>query len=643
VTTRRTTVPQDVTQLPEPGRLPPTDQPEAPHLKDEALRYLEAGLSIIPCRPNKKARYPWKEYQTRRPTSEEINEWWEKNPSAMIGLVTGELNNLTVIDCDSKESLESVRALLPAGLEIVSTTSQSGGTHLFFCYTPDLSTVAGVRKDLDVRSEGGYVIVPPSRGQKGPYSWNDAQDIRTCSFRPSVPPALLSYLTNGTDAGSKVPAQPLIEVLPDGTPEPLGEGVRDNKLFHMALKLFQAGEPSASVEQFVLTAARGCIPPFPEDEALKKVASAHKYWLENRGQGRNLRGESALVESLATRNAADIHDRAIQWLWHGVFPTHMATSLTGHPGVGKTLVAVDLAARISTGAEFPIYDIPSPPIHGRVLYVTTEGVPEMILVPRLRVAGADLNNIDIIEGTNLRDGEFSILDVTRDLPRLKQLALDRGDVKLLVIDPVASVLPVHLNPNQQNHVRRAMDIISNLAYDLGLAAVIVMHWAKDESLKGANRTAGSMQFGAAMKMSWGVAHRDDDTREVRVLVPQKSNINANHNSLRFSICGVEYSSIERRETIMTSKIEYGGLLEDEPEGLLNTPQDEENNVTRACSFLRKKFKTQDRLAALELAEGAEKDGIPVWALYRARKKLKVVVEKESRFGGRSFWFKGTKA
>lgn len=612
-------------------------------MKGEALRYLKAGFSIIPVGSNKKPLVPWKDYQRRKPSPGEVKNWWREHPDALIGLITGEFNNLTVLDCDSQDALEAVKRLLPEGYAVISSTTQRRtGTHLFFGFTPGLGSKNCVREHLDVKSEGGFVIVPPSKGQKGLYSWNDGSDIRTCASRPLVPPELIRFLKNGTEQGhgrSSSATQPPLEVLPGDTLEPIAEGFRDDKLFHMALQLIRAGEPYESVEQYVVTAAKGCSPTFSAKVAVEKVASAFRWHQENGMQNRNTQRESAQVERLACRDASAVQERAIQWLWQGVFPTHMATSLTGDPGMGKTLVAVDLAARVSIGAEFPVYDRPSPTVQGRVLYVTSEGVLEMILVPRLRVAGADLTNIRIIEGTYLKDGELSILDITRDLPRLEQEARAFGNVKLLVVDPVASVLPDSINPNQQNHVRRAMDRISNLAYSLGIAAVIVMHWAKDTTLRGANRTAGSVQFGAAMKMSWGVVQSEDEPKNFRLLVPQKSNISGNHQSLRFSIHGVGYGSLGTRETIETSKIEYEGLVDDDPETLLSPPIENESRVTQACDFLRRKLREGTILYSVPLMEEAEREGIPRWALYKAKKRLGVEDDKEGTFQGRTYWFK----
>jgi putative DNA primase/helicase len=608
----------------------------------EALKYQKAGFSIIPVGQDKRPLVRWTEFQTRKPSRDEVRAWWGKFPTANIGLITGQLNNLTVVDCDSEEAIKTVDGLLPEGIKISIATTPRRGRHYFFKYTPELHSRNGAVANLDVKSEGGYVIVPPSKRTKGSYAWNDGSDIRSNNVLPPIPPTLFKYLKdrmkgNGNLVVSGTPS-PLDEIS-GGTQAPITEGSRDDRLYHLALSLFKSRESYESVKLYVLTAARGCSPPFSEREALAKVESAYKRFQEYQRHDRQAqRGEEG-VEKLASRDAAGVQERQIPWLWRGVIPTHMATSLTGDPGLGKTLVAVDLAARISSGAEFPVYDRPSLAVRGRVLYVSSEGVPEMILVPRLRAAGADLSKVRIIEGAYLRNGELSMFDVTRDLPILEQEAMSFGDVKLLVVDPIASFLPDRINPNQQNQVRRAMDLISNLAYKLGTAAVIAMHWAKDRTLKGGSKTAGSMQFGAAMKMSWSVVKREGDPRNVRLLVPQKSNITGGYKSLRFTINGIEYGGAIAGETIETAKIEYGVLIDDDPEMLISPPQENENHVAQACDFLRRKLREQPILYVGPLFDEAERNGIPRWALYKAKKRMGVEDDKEPRFQGRTFWLK----
>ena len=74
-----------------------------------AMQYAELGWSVVPLIPRQKRPikgFAWKKYQAMNPTSEEIKEWWNKWPEANIGIVTGSISNLCVVDFDGADSVE---------------------------------------------------------------------------------------------------------------------------------------------------------------------------------------------------------------------------------------------------------------------------------------------------------------------------------------------------------------------------------------------------------------------------------------------------------------------------------------------------------------------------------------------------------
>lgn len=163
-------------------------------LKEDALKYQEAGFSIIPVGPDKRPLVKWTEFQGRKASCDEVQAWWNKWPTASIGVITGPINDLTVIDCDSEEAIKTAEELLPEGIEAPVSNTPRNGRHYFFKYTQDLHSRNGVDVNLDVKSEGGYVIVPPSSGANGPYAWKDDLDIKTIPGGPPIPPDLLKYI-----------------------------------------------------------------------------------------------------------------------------------------------------------------------------------------------------------------------------------------------------------------------------------------------------------------------------------------------------------------------------------------------------------------------------------------------------------------
>ena len=75
-----------------------------------ALLYRDKGFSVIPVKGNKKPYIPWTEFQERKATVEEIEQWWKKWPGANVGIVTGKISGVVVkADPETGEALSVER------------------------------------------------------------------------------------------------------------------------------------------------------------------------------------------------------------------------------------------------------------------------------------------------------------------------------------------------------------------------------------------------------------------------------------------------------------------------------------------------------------------------------------------------------
>ena len=119
------------------------------------------GWAIIPLLP--KSKLPavrWEEYQRRHPTLDELEQWFTK-PGFNVGVVTGKLSGIFVIDADTPEAVTWALANLPP-CELRVRTSK--GLHLYYEYSGDrpIRNRARIREGVDVRAEGGFVVAPGS-------------------------------------------------------------------------------------------------------------------------------------------------------------------------------------------------------------------------------------------------------------------------------------------------------------------------------------------------------------------------------------------------------------------------------------------------------------------------------------------------
>jgi hypothetical protein len=133
---------------------------------DAALSLRAAGLSVFPVR-NKIPLVKWEEFQGRHAAEDEIRAWYEQWPDAGVGVATGELSNLVVLDVDA--AIEDPVAWVhdhhvPTTLAI---KTPRGGLHLYYTWTGEQRnraalTIGGVK--CDIRGDGGYVVSPPTSG-----------------------------------------------------------------------------------------------------------------------------------------------------------------------------------------------------------------------------------------------------------------------------------------------------------------------------------------------------------------------------------------------------------------------------------------------------------------------------------------------
>jgi len=141
------------------------------NILETVIQYLELGLNIIPVSRNKTPLVPWKEYQNRMATPEEVQTWWSRWPDANIGIVTGKISGIVVVDLDSPDAIQWVRE---KGLfENTPVVRTKKGLHVYYAHPgyeiKNSVNVAGKR--IDIRADGGYVVAPPSEINGHIYTW----------------------------------------------------------------------------------------------------------------------------------------------------------------------------------------------------------------------------------------------------------------------------------------------------------------------------------------------------------------------------------------------------------------------------------------------------------------------------------------
>jgi hypothetical protein len=186
---------------------------------DAALSYARLGIPVFPCHQGNKKPLVKNGFYAATKDPAQLRAWWGEWPHAMIGVPTGKVSRLLLIDidpapgCSPYDLIASLRnhlgETLPAGL---MAHTPRGGIHLVYLM-PDAPQI-GNRANLlgagkaegkiDVRGDGGYMIVPPSR-RHGPQAVKEGCGGRFYQWDAVEGP--------GEDFALPAPSQRLIDVM----------------------------------------------------------------------------------------------------------------------------------------------------------------------------------------------------------------------------------------------------------------------------------------------------------------------------------------------------------------------------------------------------------------------------------------------
>ncbi|HXZ00419.1 MAG TPA: bifunctional DNA primase/polymerase [Stellaceae bacterium] len=247
--------------------------------------YLRRGWSVIPLRPQSKLpAIRWEAYQRRRADRETLRRWVRRWPGLNIGIVTGAVSGLVVLDLDrghagfdSLEALERLHGPLPATVE---AETGGGGRHFYFTAPPaSLRNKAGIAPGVDLRGEGGMVVAPPSiHPSGGRYRWSPGHEPGTLA--PAVLPRWLVQLATDAPAGRGHRLAHWRSLVRAG----VEEGRRNTTIASFAGHLLWHGVDSEVVLELMLCWNRQrCRPPL-EDAEVARVVSSIAQLHEGRGE-----------------------------------------------------------------------------------------------------------------------------------------------------------------------------------------------------------------------------------------------------------------------------------------------------------------------------------------------------------------------
>lgn len=428
-----------------------------------------------------------------------IDDWWLYWPKANLGMPTGDRSGILVLDLDprngapSRDEFEGEYGPIPDGTPEVITGS--GGRHIYSAYDPrlfqNIRIPAQLGPGIDIKSNGGYVVVPPSMHSNGnPYRFDGEKPLA----RLTTPPSLPWFVERIQEVSRKI--VPISQNERKWVP-----GERNNQLASLAGYLRRGGWSQQDIEAHLLLAnQKRCEPPLSKGEVMAIAESVARYSIGeapigHTGLNGNQRQPAALeplesdqlfdLDTLASPR--DICAQKTAFVVEGLIPDGAITAITSESGAGKSFFTLALAGAVSSGSDFLGREV----LQRKVLVLDNEN-PGSTIVERmdaLHIADTDLK---ILFGSQAC-GMFP-----PDSPEVLAWVAKCNPKPLIIVDTLISF--IEGSENDASDMQAFMRKLRDLAHQ-GCAVIVLHHTGKADTSKtyrGSSYFAGGIDIGISL-------------------------------------------------------------------------------------------------------------------------------------------------
>jgi putative DNA primase/helicase len=318
---------------------------------------------------------------------------------------------------------------------------------------------------------------------------------------------------------------------------------------------------------------------------------------------------------LITKTAGEYEPLPIDWLVDQSIPLGAMVVIAGEPGLGKSQIAIRLAAAVTTGNGLPNGQPCSDT--GSVIILANEDDAERTIRPRLEAAGADLNRVHIVEGVAREGGETDLFQLDQDIAELRIKAAELGNVRMIIIDPPGAYLGSKVDSYKDTDVRRVLAPLAKLAQDTSALILMVVHLNKRTDGSPQQRVGGSTAWTAAPRAAFmALVH---PATKKRYLLPVKNNLGNDKTGFEYQI--LEKLLQYKTTTIKTSYVDWLGSSAFSAAELLNPPRSAKTSVVdEAKNFLEDELGSGPK-SVNDLKASAKGAGLSWASIQRAKKEL----------------------
>jgi hypothetical protein len=332
----------------------------------------------------------------------------------------------------------------------------------------------------------------------------------------------------------------------------------------------------------------------------------------------------------------------IEWLWQDRIPRGKITFLVGNPGVGKGFLWMDIAARLTSGRDWPDSKNEWDPCI--VAFMQSEDGVSDTIMPRAVAAGMDLSRFLMLTGTVTQDnldGTTSMIPFNLQDCKfaLEKIALEHPDLRMLVLDPITEYLS-GTDENKNAEVREALAWLSAWADRTKIAVLAVSHLNKNWKAGAEYRIIGSIAFTAVARMVWHCVA--DEEIEGRVMMLAGKRNSAKHaGGLGFQIQSAMAAN-PGGEDVPTANVAWEATaLSGDATRHFSTQMSPSARARNAagsrCVDLLKEWLNDGPVLSTVLKERFKEEKISESTVKRVKKKMKIEAFRPGEIGGPWWW------
>lgn len=460
---------------------------------DIALSLVRAGFYVFPLTPSGKflQGFSWDTGASRSP--KEVRAWWAKDARQRIGIHCGR-SGIVAVDLDRKHGKDGFKSLKAAGLDLPRTfhyTSRSGNGEHHIYRAPegeqltidrDLNGMPGV----DIRSGIGMIAYAGTKLTRKPRlapapEWALVHKKDGWDYDAADLEAWLDAEGTATDPKQKAKAakaRRMATIFPeDGIAEPQllgyvtplvsglmwGSGRRE--AYEAARARYTNDYPDP---KYLIAFDRAWAKAITRVEADQQKSNAPAAQPRSKAK----RAGESTGRKLILVDLDDVEEEPVYWALQDVFPLGTLSIMSGLGDVGKSTLLATWAKQIMEGSAEGDLDGPT-----AILTAVGEDDLGRVLKPRMRAAGYDSSTRRFRVITITSQGHATSLQIQEDLDDIRQAVIDT-EARVLILDPVISY--VAGDPNKPKDVREAMDPVRDLATELNIAVICILHHKKGQ-------------------------------------------------------------------------------------------------------------------------------------------------------------------